>query len=105
RGRAAAPFPAAEVPSRAQDGDRIDARMFAEKEIFVQQRRAHESRRDTIERREDAIFFVATQSHPELVTVAIEDAPGKADVFHERRFRQAKPDSREGPDSHKRRGE
>jgi hypothetical protein len=79
--------------------------MFAEKAIFVQQRRLHESRRDTIERREDAIFFVATQSHPELVTVAIEDAPGKADVFHERRSRQAKPNPSEGPDSHKKRGE
>ena len=91
------------MPGGAQDGDRIDARMFAEEAIFVQERRLHESRRDAIERREDAIFFVAAQRHPELVAVAIENAPGKADVVHERRFRQAKPDSREGPDSHKKR--
>ena len=46
--------------------DRIDARMFAEEAVLVQERRLHELRRNAIERCEDAIFFVTTQRHPEL---------------------------------------
>ena len=93
RGRAAAaPFPAAEIPRGAHDSDRIDARMFAEEAVLVQERRLHELRRNAIERRENAIFFVAAQRHPELVAVAIKNAPRKADVVHERRFREAEPE-------------
>ncbi len=79
--------------------------MFAEEAVLVQKRRLHELRRNAIERREDAIFFVAAQRHPELMAVAIKNAPRKADVVHERRFREAEPDSRQGPDNHKKRGD
>jgi hypothetical protein len=74
RGRAAPPFPAAEGPRGAQESDRIDARMFAEEAILVKKRRLHELWGDAIERREDAIFSVMAQRHPELVAVAIKDA-------------------------------
>ena len=66
--------------------------MFGEEAVLVQERRLHKLRRDAIERRENAIFLVAAQCHPNLVAVAIENATRKADVVHERGFREAEPE-------------